>query len=204
MKDSAKLQESNPAKDFVCLSDSRKIAEGSLADVALTAWNFAKSHPSQPTLAFDRQTGAVVDLNLSGTSFDVAARYSAQTEIPKRGRPKLGVTAREVTLLPRHWDWLAQQPGGASVTLRRLVETARKETAPKLAARDRLAAAYKFMSAIGGDLPSFEEASRALFAQNFAKLETCLSKWPSDISAEVRSFLGDLMPSSELQPINPS
>lgn len=198
------MQESIPAKDFVCFSNSRRIAEGSLADLALAAWNFAKSHPSQPTLAFDRQTGTVVDLNLSGTSVDVAARYSAQMELPKRGRPKLGVTAREVTLLPRHWDWLAQQPGGASVTLRRLVETARKETRPKSTARDRLVATYKFMSAIGGDLPAFEEASRALFAQNFANFETCLSKWPPDITAEVRLFLTDVMPSTELQPINPS
>ena len=190
--------------DFVCFSDFRKIAEGSLVHVALAAWNFVRSHPSQPTLTFDRQTGAVVDLNLSGAENDVAARHAVQTDPPKRGRPKLGVTAREVTLLPRHWDWLSQQPGGASVTLRRLIEAARKATGLESSTRDRLAATYKFMSAMGGDLPYFEEASRALFAQNFSTLEACVDEWPTDIRDEIKSFLGKLMPNSELQPINPS
>jgi len=100
-----------------------------------------------------------------------------------RGRPKLGVTAREVTLLPRHWDWLAAQPGGASVTLRKLVDQARRSPAAQArAARD---AAYAFMSAMAGDLENFEEASRALFAGDKPTFERLTAKWPKDVRAHI-------------------
>ncbi len=72
-----------------------------------------------------------------------------------RGRPKLGVVAREVTLLPRHWDWLNAQPGGASVALRKLVEQARRANGDADRARAAREAAYHFMSAMAGDLPAF-------------------------------------------------
>lgn len=193
MTNDPQFAEPSTAEEFVCFSNSKKISEGSLGDVALTAWNLAQSDPTQSTLTFNRETGAVVDLNLSGTSGDVASRYSVEPEAPpKRGRPKLGVTAREVTLLPRHWDWLAQQPGGASVTLRRLVEAARKSSQPQETGRNRLAATYKFMTGIGGDLPSFEDASRALFARQFDRFDSCLKEWPPDIRAELKLFLQGL------------
>jgi hypothetical protein len=101
-------------------------------------------------------------------------------EAPRgRGRPKLGVVAREVTLLPRHWDWLARQPGGASVTLRRLVEDASRS--PKERARAAANAAYNFLHAIAGDRPAYEEALRALFAHDRAKFEAHIASWPADI-----------------------
>ena len=182
------IMENAVGGSFVCFCGSRRIAEGTLAEVAASAWRSLDVDPACITLTFDRETGAVVDLNLSGSLNEVAARYlpSAQTAA-KRGRPKLGVVAREITLLPRHWEWLATQPGGASVALRRLVETARKEAASQK--NMRIAAAYKFMAAMAGDLPGFEEASRALFAQQMDKFENQISAWPPDIVAELKRML---------------
>ena len=96
--------------------------------------------------------------------------------------------AREVTLLPRHWDWLAKQPGGASVALRKLVEAARRESEGPDRARAAREAAYRFASAIGGDLPGFEEAMRALFAGNDVAFEARIEAWPSDIAAQLRTY----------------
>ena len=98
-----------------------------------------------------------------------------------RGRPKLGVVAREVTLLPRHWEWLAAQPGSASVTLRRLVEDARKSGGAKQRARAARDAAYAFMHALAGDFPGFEEAIRALYADDRTRFENQVTDWPADV-----------------------
>ena len=180
---------------LVCFSGTDKIAEGSLAEVALAAWHLANSQPNASTLSFDRSTGKVVDLNLSGTQKDVASRYAPIDEgVAKRGRPKLGVVPREITLLPRHWDWLAQQPGGASVTLRKLVDASRKGSTAQNQNREHIDAAYKFISAIAGDFPLFEEASRALFAQDFVKLESLTSHWPVDIRNELNMFFHNIKP----------
>ncbi|WP_428990320.1 DUF2239 family protein [Methylocapsa aurea] len=100
-----------------------------------------------------------------------------------RGRPKLGVVAREITLLPRHWDWLAAQPGGASAALRRLVETARREGGTDGRQRAAREAAYRFLSAVAGDLPGYEEALRALFSGDAARFEAQMTEWPKDVRA---------------------
>ncbi|HBO77357.1 MAG TPA: DUF2239 domain-containing protein, partial [Cupriavidus sp.] len=97
------------------------------------------------------------------------------------GRPKLGVVAREVTLLPRHWEWLAGQPGGASVALRKLVEEARRAGSEKDRMRQAHERAYHFMLAIGGDLPGFEEATRALFSNDASRLRELIGGWPADV-----------------------
>ena len=95
--------------------------------------------------------------------------------------PELGVVAREVTLLPRHWDWLAGQPGGASVTLRKLVEQARKDNEGKDRLRRAREAAYRFLSAMAGNLPGFEEAARALFAGHRDRFAAVVAPWPQDV-----------------------
>ena len=100
-----------------------------------------------------------------------------------RGRPKLGVVAREVTLLPRHWEWLASQSGGASVVLRKLVEQARRSDTGNT--RQRHERAYHFMSALAGNLPGFEEAIRALFANDLARLQQRMADWPTDVRRHV-------------------
>ena len=143
------------------------VARGSLAEVSQALVRLG----APQVLIFSDQTGRETDLDLSGSAADVAVRLDQ----PRRGRPKLGVTAREVTLLPRHWDWLATQRGGASATLRRLIDQASKDDNTAL----RRDATYRFCSAIAGNLPGFEEAMRALYAgDGFA---AAIAQWPADI-----------------------
>ncbi len=105
-----------------------------------------------------------------------------------RGRPKLGVVAREVTLLPRHWDWLGSQPGGASVALRRLVEAARRANQATDTKRQAQESAYRFITALAGDLPDYEEAVRMLFAQNRAGFDMASAAWPADVRNHARKL----------------
>lgn len=123
--------------------------------------------------AVDTDTGVVADADADTT----------EAQPKKRGRPRLGVVSKEVTLLPRHWAWLAEQPGGASVALRRLVEDARKAGAEKGRVRRRQEACYRFMHAIAGNLPNFEEATRALYARESALFHAEIADWPRDIRA---------------------
>lgn len=171
-------------KPRICtaFAGQRHVATGPLAEVAVAVWRALKADPNETVLTFDR-SGRLVDLDLRGDEDEVRDRYAEPEPQRGRGRPKLGVVAREVTLLPRHWEWLAEQPGGASVALRRLVDAARAAGE----GQDRRAheAAYRIMSALGGDLPGFEEGSRALFAGDLARLDAELSAWPSDLRVHV-------------------
>ena len=132
---------------------------------------------------FDDASGRPVDLDL----WDAAGGSVADP--PKgRGRPRLGVVPREVTLLPRHWDWLAAQPGGASATIRRLVDAARKDARSPAAARD---AAYSFLTAMAGDRPGYEEAMRALYRDDGARFRALIGAWPEDIRTYAEALLAD-------------
>jgi hypothetical protein len=174
--------------EFVAFAGVARLATGSLAEAAAAAWRAQDAGLEGPILVFSRSTGALVDVDLRGAEQEVVARYLPAPESPpKRGRPSLGVVPREVTLLPRHWDWLAHQPGGASATLRRLVDTARK--ADTVLKRERTEAAYRFMSAIGGDLVAFEEVARALFAEDRNRLEHLLQPWPPQVRQELVRLL---------------
>jgi len=164
-----------------------RIGQGTLAEVAGAVWHARQQDAERTILAFDAR-GAVVDLDLRGDLADVVARY-APAEKPRRGRPKLGVVAREVTLLPRHWDWLATQPGGASAALRRMVEAASRAEGQTQRVRLGREAAYRFMSAMAGDRPGFEEASRALFAGDGRALATHTASWPKDIVRAIEGWL---------------
>ncbi len=129
-------------------------------------------------LIFENQTGRQVDFDLRGSVEEVLERALPKPERTGPGRPKLGVTSREISLLPRHWEWLETQPNGASATLRRLVDAARK-----LDSSDRTAveATGRFMSGIAGNLPEFEEAYRALYARDREQLEQRVNGWPPDV-----------------------
>ena len=184
---------STPCTAFI---GTRRIASGTLIDVAL-AIKAAETGMDGAVLTFDDASGAVIDLDLRGTTADIVTRLTEQgargaraavakgertgTPVKSRGRPKLGVVAREVTLLPRHWEWLARQSGGASQALRRLVDEARRadggQTDRKLA-QER---AYNFLSALAGDLPGYEEAIRALFAGEYALFAERMATWPPDV-----------------------
>jgi hypothetical protein len=131
-------------------------------------------------LTFEDQTGRQVDFDLRGTLADVLARYRPAPRVGP-GRPKLGVVAREVSLLPRHWEWLEQQPSGASAAIRRLVDEARKRDPTEQQARSAIVAAGRFLSAIAGNLPGYEEASRALYARKRKQFDDLIREWPGDI-----------------------
>ena len=164
---------------YTAFSGSRKIAQGPVAQVAVSI----KHIPQGRVLVFNDASCSQVDLDMRGTVEEVSARYSREPidEPRGRGRPKLGVVAKEVTLLPRHWDWLSAQPGGASVALRKLVEEARRTSGDADRIRAAQEAAYRFMSAIAGNFPGFEEATRALFACDRRRFSDMIANWPEDV-----------------------
>jgi len=187
---------------FVAFEGSQCLARGSLAQVALQYKAAVDARPFARFMVFNASTSEIIDLDHRGTPEDVLARLLASagtqpegldpqdplgTEASKPlapagpGRPKLGVVAREVTLLPRHWAWLASQPGGASVALRKLVEQARRDGQTQDERRQSQEASYRFMSAMAGSLEGFEEAARALFAADPVRFATLISSWPADI-----------------------
>jgi hypothetical protein len=150
------------------------LASGSLAEA------YAASRDAPGALIFDQETGRVVDID---------PRYPPSDDTVRPGRPKLGVVAREVTLLPRHWDWLAAQPGGASVALRKLVEAARAD--PRLKTRVLRDSLYRFITAIVGNAPGYEEAIRALYAGQREEFFAHIEAWPPDIRAKLESMCAD-------------
>jgi len=167
-------------------ANSTRVARGDLAAIARAA----HAHRDESLLIFEDATGRTVELDLRGSAEDVVSRLAPATPSskPARGRPKLGVTAREVTLLPRHWAWLAHQPGGASATLRRLVDQARRDTGEADIVRRAQEATYRVMTVLAGDLPGYEEATRALFGADRARFAELTAAWPPDIGDYVRSL----------------
>lgn len=175
----------------VVFSAHRLIARGPLGEVLEAVRTAAAG--AEAALVIDLATGRVVDLDLRGTLDEAKARLTPAPGAEKRGpgRPKLGVTAREVTLLPRHWDWLASQPGGASVALRKLVEGALREAEGPDRARQAKEAAYRFMTALAGDLPGYEEATRRLFAGAWTAFDAAMEGWPEGVRETARGMAKD-------------
>src|SRR5665213_1749387 len=173
----------------IAFEGDRCIASGDLRDVIRTAKERLDRRKAASILIFDGGTGGPIDIDFRGSLDDVLARLPENpgiivdaAAIPRGpGRPKLGVVAREVTLLPRHWEWLARQSGGASVALRRLVEEARRAGEDKDHLRQAQEAAYRFMSAMAGNRPHYEDAIRALFAGDDAGFEKLIAEWPADV-----------------------
>jgi len=186
-----------PTNGYTAFAGARRIAAGTLADVAIAVKAAIDRAGDNSVLIFSDETGQLVDVDYRGSDSEVRARLTPvsddtspyrPTEMPVqsltprgRGRPRLGVVAREVTLLPRHWEWLAKQPGGASAAVRRLVDAARQESTEKDRVREAKESAYRFMSAMAGNEPGFEEATRALFAGNEARFTELTEAWPRDV-----------------------
>ena len=181
---------------YTAFAGDRLLACGAYADIAQALASLDEQE--QPVLVFDDATGAPVDapprpehaallarMGVDGAGASDPANSRAAPR-PSPGRPRLGVVAREVTLLPRHWDWLSAQPGGASAALRRLVDQARKAGESADDRRRAIERCYKFMNAIAGHRPGFEEATRALFAGERERFETLISAWPTDVAAHAR------------------
>ena len=185
---------------------TQRIATGALPHVAIQTKAVVDRGERAPVLIFDDVTSEQIEIDFRGTPADVLGRLAERFErttpasprestaseaapvAPPRGpgRPRLGVVAREVTLLPRHWEWLGRQPGGASVALRKLVEEARRTSAPADRRRQAQEAAYRFLSTLAGNLPGFEEATRALFADDETRFHEQTDPWPADVREHAR------------------
>ena len=172
-------------RSYTAFADDRRIAAGSLRVMLAGVKAWVDRRERARLLVFDDETGRQVDLDLRGTLEQVLARVAPPPGPPRPGRPRLGVVGREVSLLPRHWEWLEQQPSGISAALRRLVDEARKREPGKQRARALREAASRFMTAMAGDLPGFEEASRALFAGDERRFERLVHAWPLDVRRHV-------------------
>lgn len=186
---------------WIAFAHTKRIASGTPREVATDVKHFADSHPVADVLILDAETSLPIELDLRGSLSAVLKRLPATHKLESTpdtasvipsgrtaGRPKLGVTAREVTLLPRHWEWLATQPGGASVALRKLVEQARRSSKEADRLRQTQEAAYRFMNVMAGNSPGFEEAIRALFASDLGRLQQVIAKWPRDVRSHVLSL----------------
>ncbi|MGB0922355.1 MAG: DUF2239 family protein [Alphaproteobacteria bacterium] len=185
------MENANDQQIYVAFLGGERVAQGSPAAVALALKARAAADDGTPPIVFDMENGRLLDMDLRGSVDDIAARYGvADAPQPKRrGRPKLGVEGKEVTLLPRHWAWLEQQRGGPSATLRRLVDQARSDEAPQDLARRAQDRTQRFMYAVAGDQPGFEEAIRALYAGDGARFEGEISAFPKDVRQTILSLV---------------
>ncbi len=178
-------------RTYTAFAGDRQIASGDLRALLTGVKRRPRGAGSRPLLFFEDWTGRQVDFDLRGTPAEAVARAEAarapeeSAGEARRGRPRLGVVSREVTLLPRHWEWLEEQPNGISAALRRLVDEARKREPEKERARRAAFAASRAMTALAGDRPGFEEASRALFAGDRERLASLVRSWPADVQEYV-------------------
>lgn len=186
--------DSNQPASWIAFDHTTCVASGAPLDVARQAKDWVERHQDANLLVFNALTSEPIELDLRGSRTAVLGRAASHPTLlaphppedlpaPARGpgRPRLGVVAREVTLLPRHWEWLASQSGGASVALRKLVEQAARANQHVDALRVARESAYRFMNAMAGDEPGFEEATRALFHGDLASAAKHMAAWPTDV-----------------------
>lgn len=191
---------------YTAFEGPQRIAAGGLTQVAVAVKEYFKENLVAGVLIFDDTSGHLVDVDFRGTTDQVLYRIAQTNHGPEAaaislepeadaprgpGRPKLGVVAREVTLLPRHWDWLNTQTGGASVALRKLVEEARRASIGKDRVRLAQEASYRFMSAAIGNEANFEEAARALFAADRSRFHELVEAWPVDLRDYLKRLAND-------------
>ena len=161
---------------YTAFEGHARVAAGDMT--AMIAAQRAAAPRGVNLLIYDDASGAVRDVDLRAAP------------PPARGRPKMGVKAREVTLLPRHWDWLSGQNGGASAALRRLIDAQIAAEGGKRSDAARQKTAYAFLGSIAGDLPGFEEVTRALFKSDWDTFAALMEGWPEDIRAYALRLAG--------------
>ena len=183
----------NELPEVIAFDGETCVGMGALPEVARAVKAHVQRHKAAQVLIFDGATSRPIELDLRGTLEQVLARLpkpAAPEEAPEEnrgpGRPKLGVVAREVTLLPHHWEWLNAQPGGASVALRKLVEQARRDNADADRIREARESVYRFMVAVAGSAPRFEDGARALFAGEDEAFREVIKRWPKDPREHLR------------------
>ncbi|MBT8146797.1 MAG: DUF2239 family protein [Gammaproteobacteria bacterium] len=185
---------------LIAFSNGQCVAKGNPEQAVTYLKSFFDQHPQQDLLILDAETSRTIELDLRQSPATIlssqflsepeTATVSQALREPKRGRgrPKLGVVSREVTLLPRHWEWLSKQPGGASVALRRLVEEARSKSGEQDRQRAAQNSAYQFMTVVAGNEEGYEEAIRSLYAGDLEKLLATIKKWPTDVARHTASL----------------
>lgn len=183
----------NTQISWIAFDGPKCISHGAPWEATHQAKQYFERHPNASILFFDAATSQQVDIDLriGVEHLERVVDYLCNPPAPSRmpGRPKLGVVPREITLLPRHWEWLATQQGGASVALRKLVEQAMRASGPADERRAAQESAYRFMTAMAGDEQDYEEAIRALYASDKAKLESCIASWPDDVRAHTLALI---------------
>jgi hypothetical protein len=187
---------------YTAFAEGGIVAQGPLSEVVLGVKRRIGKADHSSILIFSDDTGNTMDFNFQGTEKDVLKRLDVfvgdyregpgnpEAENPGPGRPKLGVVSREVSLLPRQWEWLASQSGGASAVLRRLVDEARKQASEGMSLKQIQERAYKFLSVIAGDYPGYEEAIRALYKKDKKGFVTRIAEWPEDVKAHALGLAG--------------
>ena len=177
--------------EYTAFADRTRIASGPLDQVLRTLKSRFDRDESAGILVFEDGSGRRVDFDLRGTVEEVLARVAPAPQRTGPGRPRLGVVSREISLLPRHWEWLEEQPNGASAALRRLVDKARSQDEGSSRTRHAQDAANRFMSAMVGNLAGFEEATRSLYQKDRSRLEGLIANWPEDVRRYVLALVGD-------------
>ena len=191
--------ETKTERTFSAFAGHKCVVSGDVNATIAGVMRYLAKHEGENVLVFEDRTGKQIDFDLRGTVDEAIARLAEHPSFaaPKDegprgpGRPKLGVVSREISLLPRHWEWLESQPEGTSGALRRLVEEARRRGQGKQIARAAREAAGKAMWSLAGDLPHFEEASRALYARDQEKLTGLIKRWPKDVKAYVERLVAE-------------
>lgn len=182
--------------EVIVFDGSQLVAEGSSHEVIGNALRYRAEHPESNLLFLEKKTSQVLDVDFEQPTDVIERMLALQVgEKPEplrrgRGRPKLGVQSREVSLLPRHWDWLNRQPGGASAALRRLVEAARKS--PEVQLEEAKASVDRFMATMAGDLPNYEEALRQFYRRQYGAMFERMANWPDDIQRHVRALVNEV------------
>lgn len=188
---------------YTAFEGSKLLTRGPLDKVILKTKHRLEKEPEASILIFSDSTGRTIDFNFHGTEVDVLKRLEIyvsgdasgedSTKLASGpGRPKLGVVSREVSLLPRHWEWLANQTGGASATLRKLIEFEQKKSGGGLTLKQAQERVYKFMSVLAGDLEGYEEALRALYRKDGDSFQTHIKKWPRDVKAHTLTLAASI------------
>ena len=189
----------NTENTYTVFAKDRHLVTDALEPMLLAAKRYLDAPDAEPLLIFEDATGRQIDFDFRGNEQDVLTRLAEHplfrpAPVPQKthagpGRPKLGVVCREISLLPRHWEWLEGQPGGSSAALRRLVDEARKREPQKVDVTALRDAAARFMSVLAGNLPGYESALRALYAGNYDTLRGLLQEWPADIRVHTERLI---------------